>query len=103
MIEVENKLKEFKDSIIGKDKESYYKEIESVKNNLDKETRQKLNKVIEDKENEITKIKENERLRRQKDKNNFVRLINKYDKTLNWVEKENQKFKARIKELESMN
>ena len=102
-IEVENKLKEFKDSIIGKDKESYYKEIESVKNNLDKETRQKLNKVIEDKENEITKIKENERLRRQKDKNNFVRLINKYDKTLNWVEKENQKFKARIKELESMN
>ena len=40
---VDNKLKEFKESITGNDKDSYSNAIENLKSHLDKETRQKLN------------------------------------------------------------
>ena len=56
---VDNKLKEFGDSISGKDKDAYSKLIENMKKNLDKETRQKLNEIIKEKEKEI-KIFKNE-------------------------------------------
>ena len=95
---VDNKLKEFRDSIAGNDKDSYSTAIESLKNHLDKETRQKLNDTIKEKEKEI---KKDEKLRRDKEKKKFITLINKYDKTLSWVEKENKELKAKIKELEA--
>ena len=98
---VDNKLKEFRDSIAGNDKDSYSNAIENLKKNLDKETRQKLNEVIKEKEKEIKKFKEDEKLRRDKEKKKFITLINKYDKTLSWVEKENKELKAKIKELEA--
>jgi len=98
---VDNKLKEFRESITGNDKDSYSSEIDNLKDNLDKETRQKLNEIIKQKEKEIKKFKEDEKLRRDKEKKNFITLINKYDKTINWVEKENKELKAKIKELES--
>ena len=98
---VDNKLKEFRESITGNDKDSYSSEIDNLKENLDKETRQKLNEIIKQKEKEIKKYKEDEKLRRDKEKKNFITLINKYDKTINWVEKENKELKAKIKELES--
>ena len=31
----------------------------------------------------------------------YTSLINKYDQTLSWVEKENQELKRKIKELEA--
>ena len=31
----------------------------------------------------------------------YTNLINRYDKTLSWVEKENQELKMKIKELEA--
>jgi serine/threonine protein kinase len=98
---VDNKLKEFRESITGNDKDSYSSEIDNLKEHLDKETRQKLNEIIKQKEKEIKKYKEDEKLRRDKEKKNFITLINKYDKTINWVEKENKELKAKIKELES--
>ena len=98
---VDNKLKEFKDSIVGNDKDSYSNAIENLKSHLDKETRQKLNEIIKEKEKEIKKFKEEEKSRREKEKKKFITLINKYDKTLSWVEKENKELKAKIKELES--
>ena len=98
---VDNKLKEFKDSIVGNDKDSYSNAIENLKSHLDKETRQKLNEIIKEKEKEIKKFKEDEKARREKKKKKFITLINKYDKTLSWVEKENKELKAKIKELES--
>ena len=98
---VDNKLKEFKDSIVGNDKDSYSNAIENLKSHLDKETRQKLNEIIKEKEKEIKKFKEDETARREKEKKKFITLINKYDKTLSWVEKENKELKAKIKELES--
>ena len=98
---VDNKLKEFKESITGNDKDSYSNAIENLKSHLDKETRQKLNEIIKEKEKEIKKFKEEEKSRREKKKKKFITLINKYDKTLSWVEKENKELKAKIKELES--
>ena len=84
---VDNKLKEFRDSISGKDKETYAKEIENLKKILDKETRIRLNEIIEEKEKEIKIFKNEEKMRREKEKKRFITLINKYDKTLTWVEK----------------
>ena len=100
---VDNKLKEFRDSISGKDKETYSKEIENLKKNLDKETRQKLNEIIKEKEKEIKIFKNEEKIRREKEKKRFITLINKYDKTLTWVEKENKELKKKIAELEKAN
>ena len=97
---VDNKLKEFRDSISGKDKDAYSKLIENMKKNLDKETRHKLNEIIKEKEKEIRVIKNEEKLRREKEKKRFIALINKYDKTLTWVEKENKELKKKIAELE---
>ena len=97
---VDNKLKEFRDSISGKDKDAYSKLIENLKKNLDKETRHKLNEIIKEKEKEIKVIKNEEKLRREKEKKRFIALINKYDKTLTWVEKENKELKKKIAELE---
>ena len=98
---VDNKLKEFRESITGNDKDSYSNAIENLKSHLDKETRQKLNEIIKEKESEIKKFKDEEKLRREKEKKKFITLINKYGKTLSWVEKENKELKAKIKELES--
>jgi serine/threonine protein kinase len=98
---VDNKLKEFRESITGNDKDSYSNAIENLKSHLDKETRLKLNEIIKEKEAEIKKFKDEEKLRREKEKKKFITLINKYDKTLSWVEKENKELKAKIKELES--
>jgi len=100
---VDNKLKEFRDSISGKDKETYSKEIENLKKNLDKETRQKLNEIIKEKEKEIKIFKNEEKIRKEKEKKRFITLINKYDKTLTWVEKENKELKKKIVELEKAN
>ena len=97
---VDNKLKEFRDSITGNDKDSFSNAIENMKSNLDKETREKLNEIIKEKEKEIKKFKDDEKQRREKEKKKFITLINKYDKTLSWVEKENKELKAKIKELE---
>ena len=100
---VDNKLNEFRNSISGKDKDTYSKEIENIKKIVDKETRQKLNEIIKEKEKEIKKFKNEEKVRREKEKKRFITLINKYDKTLSWVEKENKELKKKIAELEKAN
>ena len=42
-----------------------------------------------------------EKARREKEKQKYTSLINKYDKTLSWVESENEELKRKIKELEA--
>ena len=72
-----------------------------MKNHLDKETRQNLNEIIKTKDEEIEKYKREEKARREKEKQKYTSLINKYDKTLSWVESENEELKRKIKELEA--
>ena len=97
---IDSKLNEFRSSIVNYDKD-YDFAFEDLKNHLNKETRQNLNEIITNKDQEIEKYKEEEKARREKEKKKYTSLINKYDQTLSWVEKENQELKRKIKELEA--
>ena len=97
---IDSKLNEFRNSIVNYGKD-YDFAFEDLKNHLNKETRQNLNEIIRNKDQEIEKYKEEEKARREKEKKKYTSLINKYDQTLSWVEKENQELKRKIKELEA--
>jgi aurora kinase len=97
---IDLKLNEFRNTLLNQDKE-YEFAFEDLKNHLNKETRHNLNEIIKSKDQEIEKYKEEERARREKEKKKYTSLINKYDQTLSWVEKENQELKRKIKELEA--
>ena len=60
-----------------------------------------MNEIIKTKDEEIEKYKREEKARREKEKQKYTSLINKYDKTLSWVESENEELKRKIKELEA--
>ena len=97
---IDSKLIEFSNSLVNYDKD-YEFAFEDLKNHLNKETRQNLNDIIKTKDQEIEKYKEEEKARREKEKMKYTSLINKYDQTLSWVEKENQESKRKTKELEA--
>ena len=97
---IDSKINDFRNSLVNNDKE-YDFAFEELKNHLNKETRQNLNELIRTKDIEIAKYKEEEKERREKEKKKYTNLINKYDQTLSWVEKENQELKRKIKELEA--
>ena len=97
---IDSKLNEFRNSLVNYDKD-YEFAFEDLKNHLNKETRQNLNEIIKTKDQEIEKYKEEEKARREQEKKKYTSLINKYDQTLTWVEKENQELKRKIKELEA--
>ena len=97
---IDSKLNEFRNTLANTDKD-YDFAFEDLKNHLDKETRQNLNDIIRTKDQEIEKYKEEEKARREKEKKKYTSLINKYDQTLSWVEKENEELKRKIKELEA--
>ena len=84
---IDSKLIEFSNSLVNYDKD-YEFAFEDLKNHLNKETRQNLNDIIKTKDQEIEKYKEEEKARREKEKMKYTSLINKYDQTLSWVEKE---------------
>ena len=100
MQSIDLKLNEFRNSLAGYC-EDYNFAFEDLKNHLDKETRQNLNEIIKNKDEEIEKYKREELARREKEKQKYTSLINKYDKTLSWVESENEELKRKIKELEA--
>ena len=97
---IDYKLNEFTNSLSNFDKD-YDFAFENLRNHLNKETRQNLNELIRTKDQEIEKYKAEERARREKEKKKYSSLINKYDQTLSWVEKENEELKRKIKELEA--
>ena len=97
---IDSKLNEIRNTLLNKDKD-YEFAFEDLKNHLNKETRESLNEIIKSKDIEIQKYKEQEKSRREKEKKKYTNLINKYDKTLSWVEKENEELKRKIKELEA--
>ena len=100
MQSIDNKLNEFRNSLANFG-EDYGFAFEDLKNHLNKETRQNLDEIIKNKDEEIEKYKREEKARREKEKQKYTSLINKYDKTLSWVESENEELKRKIKELEA--
>ena len=69
-------------------------------NILDSKTQKNINDIIKGKENEVNKYKENINILRQKEKERFQILINKYNRTLISQERENAILKKKLKELE---
>ena len=95
--EIDGNLKELRDSMTNKDK--FNNAIEKLKSKITEEAKKNLNEIIKEKEKEIEKIKELEKIRREKEQMKFKNIINKYDKTLNYAEKENKELKAKLKLL----
>jgi DNA repair exonuclease SbcCD ATPase subunit len=99
--EIENNLRELRDSMANKD--TFTTAIEKLKKRIDEDSKNNLNEIIKEKENELAKIKEEEKIRREKEKKKFTAIINKYDKTLNYVEKENKELKEKLRLLMAKN
>ena len=95
--EIENNLRELRDSMTNKDR--FSSAIEKLKKKINEDSQNNLNEIIKEKERELAKIKEDEKIRREKEKKKFTTIINKYDKTLNLVEKENKELREKIKML----
>ena len=95
--EIEGNLKELRDSMTNKEK--FSNAIEKLKFKINEEAKKNLNETINEKEKEIEKIKELEKIRREKEQLKFKNIINKYDKTLNYAEKENKELKTKLKLL----
>lgn len=98
---VDSKLKEIRESIGNNKDDEYSRALENLKSHLDNDTRKKLNDAIWAKDKEIEKLKEEEKAKRNAEKTRFAALINKYDKTLSWVEKENKEIRDKIRDLEA--
>ena len=74
--------------------------IKFPNNNLDSKTQKNIDAIIKDKDKQISKYKEELRIKREKEKERFVTLINRYDRTLIVQEKENEDLKSKLRELE---
>ena len=95
--EIENNLKELRDSMTNKDR--FSTAIEKLKKRINEDSQNNLNEIIKEKEKELAKIKEDEKIRREKEKRKCTTVINKFDKTLNLIEKENKMLREKIKYL----
>ena len=95
--EIDGNLKELRDSMTNKDK--FTNAVEKLKMKINEEAKKNLNEIIKEKEKEMEKVKEMEKIRREKEQMKFKNIINKYDKTLNYAEKENKELKSKLKLL----
>ena len=97
---IDDKLNNFTKNLED-DEYDYGIAFEELKKHLDIETRQNLEEILRNKDKEIEKYRQEEKDRKEKDKIKYTTLINKYDQTLSWVERENEELKKKIKEIES--
>ena len=95
--EIDNNLRELRDSMANRD--NFSNAIEKLKKRINEDSQNNLNEIINEKERELAKIKEDEKIRREKEKKKYATVINKFDKTLNLIEKENKMLRDRIKFL----
>ena len=95
-------LNNIRNSITQNNKIEFSNAITQLRTNLDNETLNNYNTIIMMKDREIERWKEQDRIRKEKEKQQFSALINKYDQTLTMGERENQKLKMRLKELQEL-
>ena len=101
VIYLDKYFNEIRNSISDNNKAGFNQAINRLKTNIDNYTQNNYNAILNMKDREIEKWKEEERLRREREKQQFNALINRYDQTLSMGERENQELKMRLKELES--
>ena len=97
---LDNDFNNIRNSITQNNKEGFSQAITQLRTNLDNVTQTNYNAIIMARNQEIEKWKQQERLREEREKQQFSQLIHKYDQTLTLGERENQKLKMRLKELE---
>ena len=97
---LDNDFNNIRNSITQNNKIGFNQAINQLKTNLDNVTTYNYNPIIQARDQEIQKWKQQERIRAEMEKQQFSQLINKYDQTLTMGEKENQKLKMRLKELQ---
>jgi serine/threonine protein kinase len=97
---LENDFNNIRNSITQNNREGFSQAITQLRTNLDTVTANNYNAIIMARNQEIEKWKEQERLREEREKQQFSQLINKYDQSLTLGERENQKLKMRLKELQ---
>ena len=100
VIYLDNDFNEIRNSITTNNKDGFNQAFNRLKANIENYTQNNYNAIISMKEREIQRWKEEERRRREKEKQQFNALINRYDQTLSMGERENQELKMRLKELE---
>ena len=97
---LDNDFNNIRNSITQNNKVGFSQAINQLKLNLDNVTTYNYNPIIQARDQEIEKWKQQERIRAEMEKQQFSQLIHKYDQTLTMGEKENQKLKMRLKELQ---
>ena len=100
VVYLDNNFNEISNSIAANNKTGFNQAFTKLKSNIENYSQNNYNAIIMMKDKEIEKWKEEERKRREKEKQQFNALISKYDQTLSLGEKENQKLKMRLKELQ---
>ena len=97
---LDNDFNNIRNSITQNNKVGFSQALTQLRTNLDNVTQNNYNTIIMMKDQEIQKWKEQERIRREREKQQFSQLINRYDQTLTMGERENQKLKMRLKQLQ---
>ena len=97
---LDNDFNNIRNSITQNNKVGFSQAITQLRTNLDNVTQNNYNTIIMMKDQEIQKWKEQERIRREREKQQFSQLINRYDQTLTMGERENQKLKMKLKQLQ---
>ena len=97
---LDNNFNEIVSNISNNNKNGFNQAFNKLKTNIDSYTRTNYNAIISRKDQEIKKWKEEERLKREREKQQYNVLINRYDQNLSNRERENQQLKMRLKELE---
>ena len=97
---LDNDFNNIRNSITQNNKVGFSQAINQLKTNLDNVTNYNYNPIIQARDQEIEKWKQQERIRAEMEKQQFSQLIHKYDQTSTLGERENQKLKMRLKELQ---
>ena len=100
VIYLNNNFNEIMTNISNNNKNGFNQAFNKLKTNIVTYTQNNYNAIISMKDQEIKKWKEEERLRREREKQQYNMLINKYDQNLSKRERKNQQLKMRLKELE---
>jgi len=97
---LDNDFNNIRNSITQNNKVEFSNAITQLSSNLDGYIQDNFNTIIMMKDKEIEKLQKERHLRIEEEKQQFNYIINKYDQALTYEEKENQKLKNRLKELE---
>ena len=97
---LDSHFNDIRNSLAQNNKNDFNVAINKLQNDIDNYNQNDYNTIIMMKDREIEKWKEEDRLRREREKQEFSDLINKYDQSLTQGERENQELKMRLKELQ---